>query len=141
MLSDLSLQMFCALIEVIPPPPEPLAKLAEENIAVKGVLDYIRSLTKDEVPSTILSINEYQRLLIRIEGQPNYMFIFEGLSRLLSNFVTAKNTILPNSIKELKCYSEMIVLCLRIFTINPVISFQNRILLAFCYVCFVEGRF
>lgn len=128
----MSLQIFCLLIEFVPPPEEQIINLAKENDAVKGILGLIHAFWKEDSVPAVLCTNEFQRLLNRIEGQQNYQFIFEGLSRLLSNFVSVKNSVLPDSLKELRCYSELIVLSLRIFTYNPVILlflYTNSILL------------
>lgn len=73
-----------------------------------------------EVTNEVFQDNEFKRLISRIEGQPNYKFMFGGISKLLNNYMASKTGILPDSVKDLRCLGELIIFNLRIFTFNPV---------------------
>lgn len=54
--------------------------------------------------------NIYRNLLASIHRQEDFQLIFTGLSRLLNNYHQSMNTLLPNSIKQIKCHQELLVL-------------------------------
>ncbi len=123
-LADVALETLCAMVEYKAPAERTVASLVSSSEPLKGIIAYLELMWKEVVHPEVLAVNEFQRLLGRLEGLPNYKALYAGLSRVLSNFVTTKNSSLPNSIKELKCFDELTILLLRLITYNPVFSAQ-----------------
>jgi len=140
-LADLSLQLLCVITEIKPISPEYSEELVKSEIAAKGIIHIFESFYKEDVSPKVFSINEFSRLLGRLEGQPNYSALFKGVTRLLSNFVITKNSALPNSVKELKCFNEAIIFLLRLTTLNPVFFSLLMQKLAFCIIFVIKRRY
>ena len=119
-LADLSLEIVCLLIEYLPPTKEEVESLLKTNPAIKGIVRHLEVYWKEDVVPATLTENEFQRLLNRVEGHPNYRALYRGIVGILGNYVTSKNSALPNSIKELKCFNELAIFLLRLVTLNPV---------------------
>ncbi len=117
----MALELVCILIEHKPPPETDAESLLRTNPAFAGTVGYIRELCKEEVQAKRLAVNEFQRLLSLVEGQPNYKAIYDGLARLFDNFVVINNSALPHSTKQLKCFNELLIFFLRFVLINPVL--------------------
>jgi len=94
--------------------------LANANIAIRGVIQFLNEQSKEEINHKKLVVNEFQRLLSLVEGQPSYTAMYSGISRLFENFVVVNNAALPYSTKELKCLNELSIFTLRILAVNPV---------------------
>eukprot|EP01022_Parablepharisma_sp_SALTPOND_P000859 TRINITY_DN105156_c0_g1_i1.p1 TRINITY_DN105156_c0_g1~~TRINITY_DN105156_c0_g1_i1.p1 ORF type:complete len:1100 (+),score=45.85 TRINITY_DN105156_c0_g1_i1:99-3302(+) len=140
-LADLSLQLLCVLVEYTPMILEDAEELVKKDVAAKGIIRHLEGFWKEDVPAKVFTLNEFSRLLSRVEGQPNYSALFNGIARLLSNFVTSKNSALPNSVKELKCFNEIIIFFLRLVTFNPVCYISSNLHLALRRICNAQGRF
>ncbi|CAI5719067.1 unnamed protein product [Hyaloperonospora brassicae] len=54
--------------------------------------------------------NTYRALLSSLQRPEDFKLIFSGLSRLLNNYHQSMSTLLPNSIKQIKCHQELLVL-------------------------------
>ncbi|KAE8886022.1 hypothetical protein PF005_g16588 [Phytophthora fragariae] len=54
--------------------------------------------------------NVYRNLLASLQRPEDFQLIFTGLSRLLNNYHQSMSTLLPNSIKQIKCHQELLVL-------------------------------
>ncbi|ETI30919.1 hypothetical protein F441_21932 [Phytophthora nicotianae CJ01A1] len=54
--------------------------------------------------------NVYRNLLSALQRPEDFQLIFSGLSRLLNNYHQSMSTLLPNSIKQIKCHQELLVL-------------------------------
>ncbi|EGZ10568.1 hypothetical protein PHYSODRAFT_361636 [Phytophthora sojae] len=54
--------------------------------------------------------NVYRNLLSSLQRPEDFQLIFTGLSRLLNNYHQSMSTLLPNSIKQIKCHQELLVL-------------------------------
>uniref|UniRef100_H3GU31 Dymeclin n=1 Tax=Phytophthora ramorum TaxID=164328 RepID=H3GU31_PHYRM len=54
--------------------------------------------------------NVYRTLLSSLQRPEDFQLIFAGLSRLLNNYHQSMSTLLPNSIKQIKCHQELLVL-------------------------------
>ncbi|KAG4049515.1 hypothetical protein PC123_g15209, partial [Phytophthora cactorum] len=54
--------------------------------------------------------NVYRTLLSALQRPEDFQLIFTGLSRLLNNYHQSMSTLLPNSIKQIKCHQELLVL-------------------------------
>ncbi|TMW68021.1 hypothetical protein Poli38472_007693 [Pythium oligandrum] len=61
-------------------------------------------------PSGTGFVNLYRRLLASIQREEDFALIVTGLSRLLNNYHESMSTLLPNSIKQIKCHQELLVL-------------------------------
>lgn len=68
--------------------------------------------------STHVSDNVYRNLLSSIQRQEDFQLIFSGLSRLLNNYHQSLSTLLPNSIKQIKCHQELLVLLWKLLDEN-----------------------
>ncbi|DBA00246.1 TPA: hypothetical protein N0F65_007890 [Lagenidium giganteum] len=54
--------------------------------------------------------NVYRKLLASLQREEDFQLILQGLSKLLNNYHQSMNTLLPNSIKQIKCHQELLVL-------------------------------
>uniref|UniRef100_M4BPB3 HID1 domain-containing protein n=1 Tax=Hyaloperonospora arabidopsidis (strain Emoy2) TaxID=559515 RepID=M4BPB3_HYAAE len=54
--------------------------------------------------------NAYRALLSSLQRPEDFKLIFSGISRLLNNYHQSMSTLLPNSIKQIKCHQELLVL-------------------------------
>ncbi|OQR84990.1 hypothetical protein ACHHYP_12460 [Achlya hypogyna] len=63
-----------------------------------------------EVDGELTCGNKYRELLSTIHREEDFELIFTGLAKLLNNYHQSMNTILPNSIKQIKCHQELLVL-------------------------------
>ncbi len=138
MLSDLSLTVLCAMIDFVPPSEDQLETMAKTSAGTRGIVLCLEGIWKEDVSVKQLATNEFQRLLSRVEGQPNYKALYGGIVRLLANFVATQNTALPNSTKEVKCFNELAIFLLRLLSVNPVSSVTS--LVAFRGIPAAEGR-
>ncbi|CAH0521849.1 unnamed protein product [Peronospora belbahrii] len=113
LLVDLSLQVLLVLLDfgqtternltaTSKPQPgslTPSAKRRSSSAALK-----ISNPVFDGVP------NAYRSLLSSLQRPEDFNLIFTGLSRLLNNYHQSMSTLLPNSIKQIKCHQELLVL-------------------------------
>lgn len=65
-----------------------------------------------------VSENAYRNLLASIQRPEDFQLIFTGLSRLLNNYHQSLSTLLPNSIKQIKCHQELLVLLWKLLDEN-----------------------
>ncbi|KAF4317519.1 hypothetical protein G195_009100 [Phytophthora kernoviae 00238/432] len=70
--------------------------------------------------------NVYRNLLASLERHEDFQLIFTGLSRLLNNYHESMNTLLPNSVKQIKCHQELLVLLWKMLDENT--SFLHYVL-------------
>ncbi|RLN50972.1 hypothetical protein BBJ29_005677 [Phytophthora kernoviae] len=70
--------------------------------------------------------NVYRNLLASLERPEDFQLIFTGLSRLLNNYHESMNTLLPNSVKQIKCHQELLVLLWKMLDENT--SFLHYVL-------------
>ncbi|KAG7399055.1 cell wall biogenesis protein [Phytophthora boehmeriae] len=70
--------------------------------------------------------NVYRNLLAALERPEDFKLIFTGLSRLLNNYHESMNTLLPNSVKQIKCHQELLVLLWKMLDENT--SFLQYVL-------------
>lgn len=68
------------------------------------------ALSMDDKDDGSTAGNIYRKLLASLQRQEDFELIFHGLSRLLNNYHQSMSTILPNSIKQIKCHQELLVL-------------------------------
>uniref|UniRef100_K3W5H3 HID1 domain-containing protein n=1 Tax=Globisporangium ultimum (strain ATCC 200006 / CBS 805.95 / DAOM BR144) TaxID=431595 RepID=K3W5H3_GLOUD len=76
------------------------------------------TLTMESNDDGTMNGNVYRQLLSRIERPEDFFLIFAGLSRLLNNYHQSMSTILPNSIKQIKCHQELLVLLWKLLDEN-----------------------
>lgn len=62
--------------------------------------------------------NIYRKLLASIQREDDFQLIMTGLSKLLNNYHASMNTLLPNSIKQIKCHQELLVLLWKLLDEN-----------------------
>lgn len=62
--------------------------------------------------------NVYRSLLTSLARPDDFQLVFTGLSRLLNNYHQAMSTLLPNSIKQIKCHQELLVLLWKLLDEN-----------------------
>lgn len=67
-------------------------------------------LSMDDADDGSTAGNVYRKLLASLQRTDDFELIFHGLSRLLNNYHQSMSTILPNSIKQIKCHQELLVL-------------------------------
>jgi hypothetical protein len=65
-----------------------------------------------------LGVNVYRKLLSSLQREEDFQLIFGGLSRLLNNYHESMNTLLPNSIKQIKSHQELLVLLWKLLDEN-----------------------
>lgn len=84
------------------------------------------TLTMEDKDDGTTGGNIYRKLLSSIQRQEDFALIFAGLSRLLNNYHQSMSTILPNSIKQIKCHQELLVLLWKLLDENK--GFLNYVL-------------
>ena len=79
-------------------------------------------------------------------GREDFDLIFHGLAKLLNNYHQSMNTILPNSIKQIKCHQELLVLLWKMLDENKKFlqytlkrADTNKIVVPLLYLMY-EGR-
>lgn len=117
---DSCLGILCLLAEHKPVNSEIASKFISYDVVLRGIIKYMEEMEKKKLNTTVFTINAFQSFLAHIESQPNFLVMYFGFSRLLKNYVDARNSSLPSSIKELKCINEVVILFYRISYINPV---------------------
>ncbi|CAI5709079.1 unnamed protein product [Peronospora destructor] len=112
-LVDLSLQVLLVLLDfgqtteknVMPTlKPQPGSATPATNRLSSSVTSEMSNPVFDGVP------NAYRALLSSLQRPEDFQLIFLGLSRLLNNYHQSLSTLLPNSIKQIKCHQELLVL-------------------------------
>ncbi|TDH74369.1 hypothetical protein CCR75_001460 [Bremia lactucae] len=63
-------------------------------------------------------LNGYRHLLSSLHRSEDFQLLFAGLARLLNNYHQSMSTLLPNSIKQIKCYQELLVLVWKLLDEN-----------------------
>lgn len=74
----------------------------------------MKKLTADSFGS-----NEYRSLFLNINDIEHINFIFEGILRLLWNFLNSNGTVLPGSVKSIDCQHETLVILWKLIDTNP----------------------
>ncbi|OQS05042.1 hypothetical protein THRCLA_02784 [Thraustotheca clavata] len=64
----------------------------------------------EEKDGVFTCTNKFRELLSSIHREEDFNLIFNGLAKLLNNYHQSMNTIFPNSIKQIKCHQELLVL-------------------------------
>ena len=77
-------------------------------------IQYVKKLTADSFGS-----NEYRSLFLNINDIEHINFIFEGILRLLWNFLNSNGTVLPGSVKSIDCQHETLVILWKLIDTNP----------------------
>ncbi|ETW04426.1 hypothetical protein H310_04703 [Aphanomyces invadans] len=92
------------------------------------------------------SNNQYRALLSSIQREEDFELLFNGLAKLLNNYHQAMNTLLPNSIKQIKCHQELLVLLWKLLDENKAFlqftlkrADMNRIVVPLLFLMY-EGR-
>lgn len=62
--------------------------------------------------------NVYRRLLSTLHREEDFQLVFTGVSRLLNNYHESMSTLLPNSIKQIQCHQELLVLIWKLLDEN-----------------------
>ncbi|KAF0719695.1 Aste57867_861 [Aphanomyces stellatus] len=102
----------------------------------------------DDAPedSVFVSNNKYRQLLSSIQREEDFELLFNGLAKLLNNYHQSMNTLLPNSIKQIKCHQELLVLLWKLLDENKAFlqytlkrADMNRIVVPLLFLMY-EGR-
>ncbi|KAI1318897.1 hypothetical protein EDD11_005531 [Mortierella claussenii] len=70
--------------------------------------------------------NQFCFYLSRLHREQDFMFLADGMYRILSNPMTASSTYLPGSTKQVKCHYETLMLCWKTLELNK--RFRNYLL-------------
>ncbi|KAG0359998.1 hypothetical protein BGZ54_009742 [Gamsiella multidivaricata] len=70
--------------------------------------------------------NQFQYYLSRLHRDQDFMFLTDGMYRILSNPMAASSTYLPGSTKQVKCHQETLMLCWKTLELNK--RFRNYLL-------------
>jgi len=120
-LTDLSIQIFCVLLEAKTPYDSEIESLLKNHNIFIAINKFQQENSKGmEIPIQKLAINEFKRILINLEGLPNFKVMFDGISKTLENYILVHNSALPKAIKEIKYIKEFTILLLWILQLNPV---------------------
>ncbi|CAK4732153.1 unnamed protein product [Aphanomyces euteiches] len=126
-LVDISIQVLLVLLDFGAP-------------AIKREDDNDASIT------TFESTNKYRELLSSIQREEDFELLFNGLAKLLNNYHQSMNTLLPNSIKQIKCHQELLVLLWKLLDENKAFlhytlkrADMNRIVVPLLFLMY-EGR-
>ncbi|EQC25901.1 hypothetical protein SDRG_16273 [Saprolegnia diclina VS20] len=99
-----------------------------------------------ESDGVVTCSNKYRELLSSVQREEDFDLIFYGLAKLLNNYHQSMNTILPNSIKQIKCHQELLVLLWKMLDENKkFLQFTlkradtNKIVVPLLYLMY-EGR-
>ncbi|KAF9962928.1 hypothetical protein BGZ65_007164 [Modicella reniformis] len=71
-------------------------------------------------PSESPSRNQFSHYLSRLHRDQDFMFLMDGMYRILSNPMAASSTYLPGSTKQVKCHQETLMLCWKMLELNKV---------------------
>lgn len=129
LLVDISLQVLLVLLDfgqttetnmVATSKPQPGSSTPAAKRRSSSVTSRSSNSVFDGVP------NVYRTLLGSLERPEDFQLIFTGLSRLLNNYHESMSTLLPNSIKQIKCHQELLVLLWKMLDENT--SFLHFVL-------------
>ena len=116
-------------------------KKEEEKEKREEKKDSSESILKEQEEELIkaLCTNEFLRLLMRINGKTNFDFMYTGFRHLLTNIIESRSASLPNSVREISFYQELVLILWRALTFNSVNIFvialfklSRILLLIFC---------
>ncbi|KAF9929155.1 hypothetical protein FBU30_001832 [Linnemannia zychae] len=62
--------------------------------------------------------NQFRYYLSRLHRDQDFLFLADGMYRILSNPMTASSTYLPGSTKQVKCHIETLMLCWKLLEVN-----------------------
>jgi len=134
-LVELSSQILCVLLDCgLPGNPEPV-----HNDNGEPIVEF------DEASKG--GFNIFRTLLARLDSGKELSFCFKGFVRLLRNVYECKNTYLPNSIANLECFQELLVLLWKMLEENPLFMTHvltqcdvNEIIVPICYLMYQSRR-
>jgi len=134
-LVELSSQILCVLLDCgLPGNPEPV-----HNDNGEPIVEF------DEASKG--GFNIFRTLLARLDSGKELTFCYKGFVRLLKNVYESKNTYLPNSIANLECFQELLVLLWKMLEENPLFMTHiltqcdvNEIIVPICYLMYQSRR-
>ncbi|KAF9180120.1 hypothetical protein BGZ51_006434 [Haplosporangium sp. Z 767] len=62
--------------------------------------------------------NQFRYYLSRLHREQDFMFLIDGMYRILSNPMAANSTYLPGSTKQVKCHQETLMFCWKTLELN-----------------------
>ncbi|CAO3567977.1 unnamed protein product [Mortierella alpina] len=74
--------------------------------------------TTSPTPASAGMKNQFRYYLSRLHREQDFVFLTDGLYRILSNPMAASSTYLPGSTKQVKCYHETLMLCWKTLELN-----------------------
>jgi len=134
-LVELSAQALCVLLDCgLPGNPEKV-----RNADGEPIIDF-KEASKG-------GFNIFRTLLARIDSGNDLTFIFKGFVRLLKNVYESKNTYLPNSMANLECFQELLVIFWKMLEENPMFINHiltkcdvNEIIVPICYLMYQSRK-
>eukprot|EP00978_Attheya_sp_CCMP212_P019509 scaffold54819_cov62-Attheya_sp.AAC.3 len=134
-LVELSAQALCVLLDCgLPGNPEKV-----RNADGEPIIDF------EEASKG--GFNIFRTLLARIDSGNDLTFIFKGFVRLLKNVYESKNTYLPNSMANLECFQELLVIFWKMLEENPMFINHiltkcdvNEIIVPICYLMYQSRK-
>ncbi|KAF9994292.1 hypothetical protein BGZ79_000960, partial [Entomortierella chlamydospora] len=80
----------------------------------------------ESAPTELAAKNQFRYYLSRLHREQDFLFLTDGIYRILSNPMAASSTYLPGSTKQVKYHQEMLMLCWKTLEINK--RFRNYLL-------------
>ena len=78
-----------------------------------------RAAVVEALDSAVVERNMWMRELILLEGEENFAWIYRNIVRLLNGVHESVNTFLPNSVRCIRCHTEVLLLLWKIVEANP----------------------
>ena len=78
-----------------------------------------RAAVVEALDSAVVERNMWMRELILLEGEENFAWIYRNIVRLLNGVHESVNTFLPNSVRCIRCHTEVLLLLWKIIEANP----------------------
>ncbi|KAF9965260.1 hypothetical protein BGZ70_005158 [Mortierella alpina] len=132
----LSLQTIVVLLDYhvieTPPPQSPCLRRIDDYATAEldqGSITSASSSASSPAATTVASTtspatagtemkNQFRYYLSRLHREQDFVFLTDGLYRILSNPMAASSTYLPGSTKQVKCYHETLMLCWQTLELN-----------------------
>ncbi|KAF9365288.1 hypothetical protein BGX34_010594 [Mortierella sp. NVP85] len=70
------------------------------------------------IPPESANKNHFRYYLSRLHREQDFLFLVDGMYRILSNPMAASSTYLPGSTKHVKCHQETLMLCWKMLELN-----------------------
>ncbi|KAI8347275.1 high-temperature-induced dauer-formation protein-domain-containing protein [Mortierella sp. GBAus27b] len=90
-----------------------------DNQQMPGVDSTLSTSTgSTQAASVECAKNQFRYYLSRLHREQDFLFLVDGMYRILSNPMAASSTYLPGSTKQVKCHQETLMLCWKMLEVN-----------------------